>query len=128
MAIVDITELGVINTKRTIPLFFIKEIYVLGMPTDIHTLLFELPLSLPTQFKLCKIILSMMARSSENLDVGIGKFTGGLQNHKLKPCQGDEVSPINDVIHTNGLFSGKMKDVLIGGLKHNIDLLHEAVS
>ena len=29
---------------------------------------------------------------------------GGLKNHKLKPCEGIEVSPTNDVIHTDGLF------------------------
>ena len=50
------------------------------------------------------------------LDVGIGEFTECLQNRKLKPCQGDKMSPTNDVIHTKGgLFSSEMKDVLNGG-------------
>lgn len=50
---------------------------------------------------------------------------GGLKKHKLKPCEGNEVSPTNDVIHTDGVFSGKMKDALIGGLEHNINLLYK---
>lgn len=63
---------------------------------------------------------------SESRYVGIRDLTSGLQNHKPKPCQGDEVSPTNDVIHTDGMFSGKMKNALIGGLEYNINLLQEA--
>lgn len=38
----------------------------------------------------------------------------------------DLVCSTYDAIHTDhGLFSIKMKDVLNGGLEHNIDLFHE---
>lgn len=51
---------------------------------------------------------------------------GGLRNHKLKPCDSNELSLTKYVIHTDGLFSGKMKDALNGGLEH-INLSYLAI-
>lgn len=31
----------------------------------------------------------------------------GVKNHKPKPCQRGEISSTIDVIHTDGMFSGK---------------------